>query len=75
MTENKCKNYSFIARTLLICAKPKGDDFRAERFPFFKIRDYTVGDEFTGSLKKKKFTKMSHCKYVMFIKALLCRTR
>lgn len=57
MTENKCKNYSFIARTLLICARPNGDDFRAEMFPFFKIRDYTFGDEFTGSLKKKKIHK------------------
>lgn len=39
-----------------------------ELFPFFKVRDYTFGEEFTGSLKNKKFTKMTHCKYMMFIK-------
>lgn len=43
------------------------DYFRTEIFPFFKIRDSTFGYEFTSSLKNKKITKVSHCKYVMFI--------
>lgn len=68
MTENKYKNHSFISRTFLTCAKPKADYVRTEIFPFFKVRDYAFGEEFTGTLKNKKATKMSHCKYVMFLK-------
>lgn len=49
MTENKYKNHSFISRTFLTCAKPKADYVRIEIFPFFKVRDYAFGDEFTGT--------------------------
>lgn len=44
------------------------DYFRIKIFPFFKIRESIFGDEFIGSLKNEKVTKMSHHKYMMFIK-------